>query len=126
MSPPFLSLLGACALAAVCADIPVHCVHRDSIGRWELMLGESDGDSSTTCGHVTPDRIMTMVNHNVHPSNPGFVVKRTLAVEFQNPNIVAGPDGRMGEWTAVYDEGFIIQLDGWDVSVLHHISCPEA
>jgi len=109
-------LVLAAALMSALADIPVHCVHRDILGTWELMMGESDGDSSATCGHVTPDRIMTMVKHNVGPTNPRFTVKRTLTVEFKNPNVVVGPEGRQGVWTTVYDEGFDIELDGWNVS----------
>lgn len=112
--------LGLLSLAALlgfaAADLPIHCTHRDILGSWELMLSESDGDSSSTCGHATPDRIMTMVKHNISPSNPGFNVKRTLSIELKNPNIVVGPEGREGWWTAIYDEGFDIHLDDWNVS----------
>jgi len=60
--PARSSLSWAALLAAVAvADLPVHCVHREILGKWELMLGEADGDSSLTCGHTVPDRIMTMV-----------------------------------------------------------------
>jgi C1A family cysteine protease len=90
------------------------------------MLSESDSDSSATCGHVTPDRIMTMVKHNISPANPGFSVKRTLSIELKNPNVVVGPEGRQGWWTAIYDEGFDINLDGWNVrcapfSLIHRL-----
>lgn len=101
--------------AATLADLPIHCTHTDILGEWELMLGESDSDSSTTCGHVTPDRIMTMVKNDVSPANPRFAVKRTLLVELQNPNKVIGPDGTsIGTWTMIYDEAFDITLDGWN------------
>lgn len=96
------------------ADLPVHCVHRDVVGKWEFMLGDSNGDASATCGHVTPDRIMTMVTNNIGPHNPGFPVARTLTVELANPNVVRGPDGRVGTWTTVYDEGIDVTLDGWN------------
>jgi len=69
------------------------------LGKWELRLGENDGDASATCGHGAPDRIMTMVNADVSPVNPRFAVKRTLSLELENPNIVRGPDGRTGEAT---------------------------
>lgn len=125
------------------------------MGKWEFMLGDSNGDASATCGHVTPgvfvvlgiavvrpgafgrakwslddlvffrsphslfctaDRIMTMVTNNIGPHNPGFPVARTLTVELANPNVVRGPDGRVGTWTTVYDEGIDVTLDGWNVS----------
>ncbi len=59
---------------------------------------------------------MTMVKHNVGPNTPSFAVQRTLGVEFKNPNIVIGPDGRQGTWTTVNDEGFDVTIDGWNVS----------
>jgi len=56
---------------------------------------------------------MTSVAGRVSPSSPGFPVKRSLAVELVNPNIVIGPEGRTGTWTTVYDEGIEVRLDGW-------------
>ena len=49
----------------------------------------------------------------VRPSNPNFKVSRVLQVELQNPNILVGPDGRVGTWTTIYDEAFELNIDGW-------------
>lgn len=103
----------AAAAALVAADLPVHCVHRDILGKWEFRLGSADGDNSATCGHGVPDRVMTMVHRNVSPSSPRFAVKRTLEVELLNPNVAVGPGGRRGTWTAIYDEGIEVDMDGW-------------
>lgn len=59
------SLLALLAAAGSKADLPVHCVHRQIIGKWSLLLGENDGDSSATCNHAVPDKIMVSVEKGV-------------------------------------------------------------
>ena len=58
---------------------------------------------------------MTMVKNYDGPSNPPFKISRLIDVELKNPNIAVGPDGTLGTWTIVYDEGIEVMLDGWKV-----------
>lgn len=95
----------------------MHALRRATqiLGEWEFRLGESDGDSTATCGHGAPDRVMTAVHAGVSPAHPNFDIKRTLTLELKNPDVVVGPDGRHGRWTTIYDEAIEVELDGWNV-----------
>ena len=138
-----VALAAATLAAAPCAraDLPVHCVHRDIVGVWEVARSGDGDDASEHCGHVFPDRVMTMPAADVRFASPGFTAdpSRSFHVQLCNPNTVrllpakldaaaaaaAAADGDCGgavaepgaaAWTTVYDEGFDIDIDGHNVS----------
>eukprot|EP00591_Stephanopyxis_turris_P011325 CAMPEP_0195529968 /NCGR_PEP_ID=MMETSP0794_2-20130614/32658_1 /TAXON_ID=515487 /ORGANISM="Stephanopyxis turris, Strain CCMP 815" /LENGTH=69 /DNA_ID=CAMNT_0040661357 /DNA_START=44 /DNA_END=250 /DNA_ORIENTATION=+ len=46
-------------------DLPIHCLHREVVGTWELHVGASSTEKDRSCGHEQPDDIMTMPNDGI-------------------------------------------------------------
>merc|ERR1712216_487997 len=83
------------------------------IGKWKISVGDNGNDNTLTCWHQIPDRVMTMPNAKISPSNPGFTIQSHQIVEFQDPSAAVSKDGKTkGTWTMVYDEGFELVLGG--------------
>ena len=99
---PFLSV----------ADIPVHCLHRQTVGTWNFKLGSNKNDDTLTCGHKLPDEVMTMVDQKVRYKSPNFSVDSEYKVTLTNPNIATDEKGNKGTWTMIYDEGFEVNING--------------
>ena len=91
------------------ADIPVHCLHRQTLGTWVFRLGSNDHDDTLTCGHKLPDAVMTMVDNRVRFDNPNFKVTKDYEVVLSEPNVATDAKGNKGTWTMVYDEGFEVR-----------------
>lgn len=128
-------------MGVVRADLPVHCLHwqvrparaprgtrntslssraplaarPQAVGEWELKMGPNTHDSSLTCGHEMPDRVMTMPDSNNGFDNPGFQPVRTQRVVLSDPDQVADEGGNKGFWTFIYDEGMEIRVAGKEV-----------
>ncbi|KAL1528019.1 hypothetical protein AB1Y20_009388 [Prymnesium parvum] len=92
---------------AVLADLPVHCLHHDIAGRWELHIGAPSAEAQR-CGAHTPGQTadpMAKAEGVVRP-------RRLYRVSLVSPNLAVGEDGASGFWTMVYDEGFEIRIGG--------------
>ena len=95
----------------VSADIPVHCLHRQTTGTWSFKLSSNKNDDTLTCGHSLPDNVMTMVDQHVRYTSPNFKVDREYKVTLSSPNVAIDADGNTGTWTMIYDEGFEVQIN---------------
>ena len=94
------------------ADIPVHCLHRQTVGTWTFKMSDDSNDDTLTCGHKLPDEVMTMVDNKVRFDNPNFDVKSEYRVVLSSPNRATDEQGNIGTWTMVYDEGFEVRIGG--------------
>lgn len=107
MSAALRTLLATGLAALVRADLPVHCLRRQVAGEWRFVLGKPTANR-TSCGHLKPD---------TEDGQPSFALvdgadaKTELVVQLESTN-VARSNGKTGNWTMVYDEGFEVQLDG--------------
>jgi cathepsin C len=99
-------------LTVVNADIPVHCLHRQTVGVWNFKLGSNNNDDTLTCGHKLPDSVMTMVDKKVRYDTPNFNIDTNYKVTLSNPNIATDDNGNKGTWTMIYDEGFEVRING--------------
>lgn len=105
-------LLATLAATGARADIPVHCLHRQTVGTWTFKLGSNSNDDTLTCGHKLPDAVMTMVNDRVRFDSPNFKVANEYRVTLSEPNVATDDKGNKGTWTMVYDEGFEVVIGG--------------
>ena len=94
--------------ASLLADLPVHCLQPQIVGRWTFRLGRPH-NTTVSCGHDTPN-----TNLNNLQKAPEALLQPTasLELELRSPNIARASDGRAGRWTMVYDEGFEVELNG--------------
>ena len=97
---------------SVVADIPVHCLHRQTVGEWNFKLGKNTNDDTLTCGHQLPDSVMTMVKKKIRYATPNFAVDTEYKVTLANPDIATDEKGNKGTWTMIYDEGFEVKING--------------
>lgn len=96
----FLALLG---VGPVAADLPVHCLRHQMLGRWHFFLGPPQEERSA-CGHQRPDR--------PEQQPPRSVANASVwEVELLSPN-VAHSNGSRGRWTMIYDEAMEVQVNG--------------
>ena len=98
------------------ADIPVHCLHRQVVGKWIFRMGSNDHDDTLTCGHKLPDSVMTMVDNRIRFKNPNFKVSHDYKITLSEPNIATDAKGNKGTWTMIYDEGFEVRIDNKKVT----------
>ena len=94
------------------ADLPVHCLHGQILGRWVFHVGAAQDllgpGLQGTCGHHVPG---TKEDVMVEPSG---ALRATEAYEITltDPDVVTDSSGRRGFWTMVYDEGYEVQIGG--------------
>jgi len=69
------ALLGA---TSVSADLPIHCIRPQVLGKWTFHLGAPTGKHRTTCGHSVPD------TEQNQPTLQSQVVN-TLSVDLLDP-----------------------------------------
>lgn len=119
-----LLLILACCVAFIAADLPVHCLHKETQGEWTFYLSDTmfdkeagglieDGSSFEICGHHAPDIASDMTDEKVSiKHHPSFESKKEIDVDLQDPNkaIVDGKKG--GYWSMVYNQGMEVRMDG--------------
>jgi len=101
-------LLFAAAVAALApqafADIPVHCLRHEVVGKWRFVLG-APGASRSGCSHSRPDK------EEAQPARALIQKASEVTVLLSDPN-TATIEGKEGTWTMVYDEGFEVNVGG--------------
>jgi cathepsin C len=96
---------------ALC-DLPVHCKKEQIEGIWTFRISKERFEPSlnnhkTTCGHSFPDKISTEVGDKDIEIESYDEMEVRLASDYKiydmNNNLI-------GNWTTVYDEGFIAYI----------------
>lgn len=105
MKPFFL--LGVLALSS--ADLPIHCIHDQIFGEWEIEMTPASNDISK-CGYESPDRNAQHFTSYKEPdysdslkSQIKISAPATLEVTSGSSLLETGSHGN--SWTLVYDEG---------------------
>eukprot|EP01017_Pseudomicrothorax_dubius_P003919 TRINITY_DN1067_c0_g1_i1.p1 TRINITY_DN1067_c0_g1~~TRINITY_DN1067_c0_g1_i1.p1 ORF type:complete len:550 (+),score=154.87 TRINITY_DN1067_c0_g1_i1:109-1758(+) len=92
------------------ADLPVHCLKHQIVGKWSFQVTKPAKLSSghdNRCGHDEPD----------NPSTSNMAMKGefkphlTFEANIQSDDTVSTTDGNRGKWTMVYDEGFAFNVN---------------
>eukprot|EP00299_Pterocystis_sp_00344_P014617 c7250_g1_i1.p1 GENE.c7250_g1_i1~~c7250_g1_i1.p1 ORF type:complete len:697 (+),score=151.41 c7250_g1_i1:54-2093(+) len=104
-------------LPAVLADLPVHCLHSQVVGKWMLYADEGGMTKDVSCGHSMPDRDEDHKDHELRLSTDK---PRVIEVDLQEPSVVTMSDGQRGHWTMIYDEGFEIVIGGFKYFAFSH------
>ena len=96
------------------ADLPVHCLHQQILGRWTFHIGPAQDlpkanlDASSACGHHLPG-----IKEDVMVEPSGAVAAtEAYEITLTDPDVVRDSAGRTGFWTMVYDEGYEVQIGG--------------
>ena len=101
-----VAVLGVFSPCPTFADLPIHCMHSEVLGTWDIHLGQSTTEKDPSCGHAQPDSIMTMPERGIDFAHPHFSVKKKTTITLSNPDQAVDGNGNKGTWTMVYDEGF--------------------
>ena len=93
------------------ADIPVHCVSDSSFGKWKFyvygkLFKPTLFYEKTSCGHGYPGQIISEEGEN--PEIPYDDIIKTYELELRNDFTVYENGEKVGRWTNVYDQSFII------------------
>jgi len=108
----FLILILLAIFSNINADIPVHCRKEKIQGDWIFKIDSktftpSLDQDKTTCGHGFPDHIDQTIGEQDYKFDTSTTIEAKLGADFkayQNGAVV-------GTWTAVYDEGFILNIN---------------
>ncbi|XP_057296042.1 dipeptidyl peptidase 1-like [Hydractinia symbiolongicarpus] len=87
----YLWFILAWATSVLC-DVPTNCTYEETLGKWELILGQSTFGNDINC-------------------TKAFTIKNVLRVELLFPNNVVDQYGNIGTWSMVYNQGFEIILN---------------
>jgi cathepsin C len=108
----FIALVLAVQLASVAADLPIHCIHKQTVGTWYFQRTDADKDNKELCGYKHPDLSSDHFGEKYNyqfTSNPKLDFYSSLSA----PNVVQDhSSNRTGEFTMVYDEGFEVNFSG--------------
>ena len=97
------------SLSFINSDLPVHCPLSDTIGKWEFTVDlttftPSLKNEQTTCGHGFPNTI----KYSTDSKETAFPTSRTFILELRNNYKVYENNKRVGTWTPVFDQSFLI------------------
>lgn len=91
-------------------DVPVHCTADQSFGKWKFHLygrlfKPSLFNEKSTCGHDYPGRVI--IESEKEQALPKDLIK-TFELELKNDFTVYENGEKVGKWTNVYDQSFIV------------------
>lgn len=87
-------------VAAVVADLPVHCLYEQAVGTWVL---------SATNNNKDPSVVQTCTLRG------DIVVEKSITVILSEPNKATDDQGNVGTWTMIYDQGMEVIVGGQKV-----------
>ena len=98
------------SLSFINSDLPVHCPLSDTIGKWEFTIDlttftPSLKNEQTTCGHGFPNKIKYTTDDAKETKFPSST---TFIIELRNDYKVYENNKRVGTWTPVFDQSFLI------------------
>lgn len=73
---------------SVLCDVQTNCTYEETLGKWELILGQSTFGNDINC---TKD----------------FTIKNVLRLELLFPNNVVDQYGNTGTWSMIYNQGYV-------------------
>merc|ERR1711998_432674 len=95
------------------ADLPVHCVHSQILGKWAFHRGAGQQEKVGLKCSQTPE-LYDHASDRYGLGEPNFTTEDKVEVHLKEPNIVEFTDqkGKMhkGTWTMIYDEGFEVNV----------------
>lgn len=100
-------ILLALLLTLLRADLPVHCLKSQIVGKWQLHLAPPTlrGHGPLACGHDIPDNPDT--SYKLTKLDTDKVIKVELDSDYQVHPLHSKKVS--GQWTMVYDEGFQVE-----------------
>lgn len=127
---PVLGLLLLHAVE-VRSDLPVHCLRHEVVGEWKFILGGLSSRRSS-CGHRRPDAEdaqpqRQLVDKEAASQSQAVadVSARQLMVTLQNPNVAMSARDSQGSWTMIYDEGFEVNVGGYNFFAFSNYTMEE-
>jgi len=117
MRPLFAVLLVALAAwpESAEADLPVHCVHSQILGKWKFHRGAGGKEKMGLKCSQTPEQY-EHASDKYGLGEPNFDTEDTMEVHLKEPNVVEHTDAKgnthKGTWTMIYDEGFEVNVAG--------------
>lgn len=94
---PCVWVIGAVLATLALADVPIDCSRTEVEGDWIFFRSTSDYDNTLNC-----------TDHFISSSHVSSV-----PLKLAHPDVVIGPDGVLGHWTMVYNEGFEVRWGGY-------------
>ena len=97
-------------ISIIKADVPVHCTSDKSFGKWKFhiygrLFKPSLFYEKTTCGHGYPGQ--KLLEEGEEQELPYDIIK-TYELELKNDFTVYENGVKVGNWTNVYDQSFIV------------------
>ena len=97
-------------ISIIKTDLPVHCTSDQSFGKWKFHLyGRLFKpllfNEKSTCGHDYPGK--TIIESEKEQAMPKDLIK-TFELELKNDFTVYENGEKVGKWTNVYDQSFIV------------------
>lgn len=92
------------------ADLPVHCLRHQVIGIWNVNITKIQTPKKgevPSCGHKQPDD----PNSSWIDGLDDFKTKKSFQIELYDNYTAKNSDGKIGNWTMIYDEGLEIYFD---------------
>jgi len=97
------------------ADLPVHCVHSQILGKWKFHRGSGQQEKvGLKCSKSLEEYDHASDRYGL--GEPNFDTEDTIEVHLKEPNVVEHTDAdgksHKGTWTMIYDEGFEVNVGG--------------
>jgi len=96
------------------ADLPVHCVHSQVLGKWSFHRGPGQQHKKgLTCSQTK--KVYDQASDRYGLGEPNFTPADKMTVHLKEPNVVEHVDSKgvkhTGTWTMIYDEGFEVNIN---------------
>ena len=106
----FFFLIFSFLIINIKTDVPVHCTSDKSFGKWKFhiygrLFKPSLFYEKSTCGHGYPGQMLS--EEGEEPELPNDIIK-TYELELKNDFTVYENGVKVGKWTNVYDQSFIV------------------
>lgn len=106
----FLFMVVTLFFSNVKSDIPVHCLVEQTHGEWIFKIhsdifNASLKDPRTHCGHGFPNKVVNTVGDTDNFPDDNY---KEINLKMSDDYNVYENGNKVGNWTPVYDEGFIL------------------
>merc|ERR1712072_900236 len=95
------------------ADLPVHCVHSQVLGKWSFHRGPGQQHKKgLSCSQTK--KVYDEASDRYGLGEPNFTPADKMTVHLKEPNVAEHVDSmgvtHKGTWTMIYDEGFEVNI----------------